>query len=243
MKEKVYVDRLFADYEDTLDIRDFKEEVTANLVERVKGLAATGLSEDESFEKATAELGDITAIADDAGRKKRNETISQIYMNAKVPITKRTAGGVAAASGVLMIAVGLVLVAFFGQIQSTALYFLSATLLSASAGLYTYFGLTQETAAHYAVSKKRALAYGIICFTGFLGTGLATALFFFTEIEIYITIIVKTIFIIPTICTLVYLLATEPKRQKPWLKAITEREIEDSFNFRQNMVNPAKAAR
>ena len=109
MREKVYVDRLFADYEDSAEVRDFKEEITANLMERVKANLLAGLGEEKAFAKAA----------------------------------------------------GLAIVSFF------------------------------------AVGVALAAAVGI-----------------------------KAICLIPAICVLIFLLATEPERKKPWLKAMMEREIE-----------------
>ena len=243
MKEKVYVDRLFADYEDSPEINDFKEEITANLTAHVRSLESQGLDEEAAFEKATSELGDITAIADELGKKRRNEAIGQMYMNAKVPITTRTAAGMTAASGVLMIAAGIALFTFFSTINGTVLYSISAVLLPIACGLYIYFGLTQETAAHYALNHKRAAAYGIVGFTAFLGAALATVAYFPADLGIVVAGIIKGVFVVPAICALIFLLATEPKRQKPWFKAIVEREAEYSMQFRKDMVNPAKAAR
>jgi len=243
MKEKVYVDRLFADYEETPEIKDFKEEITANLTERVRGLAQKGYSEEQAFDEAAAELGDITAIADEVGKKKRNEAIGQLYMRAKVQITKRTAGGMAAASGLLLLAAGLALVTFFSGTDSAYLYNIAVVLLSAACGSYAYFGLTQETAAHYAMKKGRALAYGAACTACFLGAGFAIVAFLIGSFELSSALIIKTAFVLPAICALIFLLATEPKRQKPWLKAMVERETENSARFMQDMVNPSKAAR
>jgi len=243
MKEKVYIDRLFADYEDTPEIRDFKEEITGNLKERIKELVIKGLDEEKAFDKATAELGDITAIADDAGKKKRNEAIVQMYMKAKVPVTKRTAGGLTAASGLLLLAAGLALAAFFSETDGLAVYYISAILLSFACGLYTYFGLTQETTAHYAMKKGRALAYGVVLMIAFLGTGLAVVSFLNHVFEMSIALGIQIAFSFPASCALLFLLVTEPKRQKPWLKAMVEQEIEKSMEFHQDMVDPVKAVR
>jgi len=243
MKEKVYVDRLFADYEDSPEIRDFKEEIITNLAARIRGLVASGLGDEEAFEKATAELGDITAIADELGKKKRNEAIGQMYMKAKVPFTKRTAGGLTAASALLMIAVGIAFITFFSRSDNTALYYVSAVLLSAACGLYTYFGLTQETAAHYAMKNTRALLYGAVCFVGVMGAGLSVVAFFSSGAEFYAAIGIKSVFILPAVCVFIFLVITEPKRQKPWLKALVERDLENSAYFHKDMVDPVKAAK
>jgi len=243
MKEKVYVDRLFADYEDTPEIKDFKEEIIGNLKERIKELVLKGLDEEKAFDTAAAELGDITAIADDAGKKKRNEAIGQMYIRAKVPITKRTAGGLTAASGLLLLAAGLVLVTFFSETSIVSFYHISALLLSVSCGLFAFFGLTQETAAHYAMKKRRALAYGAVCFFALLGTGLAVVSFLFSDLEMSVSLGIKIAFILPAICALIFLLATEQKRHKPWLKAMAEQEVENAMKFHMDMVDPVKSAK
>jgi len=243
MKEIVYIDRLFADYESTPEIKDFKEEIAANLKERINGLEQSGMPDDLAFEKATAELGDITAIADAVGRKKRNEAIGQMYLNEKVPITKRTAIGVTVASGLFMTAVGIALITFFSQTVMLFLYYISAALLSGAAGLCVYSGLTQETAAHYPMNNKRALVYGVISSFGLLGTGIAAVMFFFTGYELYAVVLIKALFIVPAACVLVYLLVTEPKRQKPWFRAMIKKNIENNIVFHLNLVDPVKAVR
>ena len=243
MREKVYVDRLFANYEESPEIKDFKEEIAANLTAHIRGLISKGFDDDAAFKKATAELGDITAIADEIGKKRRNEAIGQMYMNAKVPITKKTAVGMTTASGLFLIAVGVALVTFLSSAHGIILYICSAVLLPIACGLFTYFGLTQETAAHYALKHKRAAAYGIVSFSAFLGAALAVVAYLPGELGLAVAGGIKAVFVIPAICGLIFLLATEPKRQKPWFKAIMEREAEYSMQFRKDMVNPAKAAR
>ncbi|MCL2814980.1 MAG: permease prefix domain 1-containing protein [Oscillospiraceae bacterium] len=243
MKEKVYVDRLFADYEDTPEIRDFKEEIAGNLKERVKELLSKGLDEEKAFERAAAELGDITAIADDVGKKKRNETISQMYMGAKVPLTKKTAAGITAASGLLMLGAGLALITFLRKTGNAQPYYISAAMLSVAFGLYAYFGLTQETAAHYPMKSGRALAYGGVWLIGFLVAGLCFVSFVFDGFEMSAALGIKMALILPAVCALIFLLATETKRRKPWLKAMIEHEIENSVKFQTDMVDPMRAAR
>ena len=243
MREQVYVDRLFAGYEATPEIEDFKEEITGNLKERIKALTSKGLDEEKAFDQATTELGDITTIADDVGRRKRNEAIGQMYMKVKVPVTRVTAVGLTAASGLLLLALGLVLITFFGSARGARPFGASAVLLAASCGLYTYFGLTQETAAHFAMAHRRALAYGMTCCAAFLGMGLAAAAYLVNNVELSRVIGIIIVFMLPAICALIFLLVTEPKRKKPWLKAMVEQEIESSMSLHQNMVDPVRAAR
>ena len=162
MKEIVYVDRIFADYEDTPDIRDFKEEIVGNLKERVNELIAEGLDEDKAFDLAASELGDISAIADEVGKKKRYEAIGQMYMKNKAPLSKRTAGGLAVATGLLLLAVGLGLFTFFRETDDSLMtYYLAVILLVAAGGLTTYLSLTQETAGYYPMKNSRAMSYSV----------------------------------------------------------------------------------
>ena len=244
MRENVYVDRLFAGYEDTPEIRDFKEEIAANLKERIRALVAGGLDEGAAFDKATAELGDVMAIADDVGKKKRNEAIGRMYMSARVPLTTKTAAGITAATGALLLAVGLSLIALFsGADYAFAFYNISVVLLAVSCGLYVFFGLTQETASHYAMKRGRALAYGVVFAAALLGAGLAVVVFLGGGFELALAVGFKTAFILPAICALIFLGATGKTRQKPWLKAMVERDIENSMSFHHDMVDPVRAAR
>ena len=252
MRERVYVDRLFADYEDTPEIKDFKEEISANLKERIKELASKGLDEEKAFDTATAELGDITAIADDIGKKKRQEAIGQMYMGAKVPITKRTAAGMAAATALLLLAVGIALIALFGvQDRVWQTFLFSAPLLSLACSAYAYFGLTQETRAHYAMKSGRALGYGFVCLAGLSGASFAAVMLIFSNFSVSAALGIMMGLMLPAICALVFLLATEKKRQKPWLKAMMEHyekkiglDLENSINKHYTgIVNPIKAAR
>ena len=243
MKEEVYIDRLFAGYEDTPEIRDFKEEIAGNLKERTKELMAKGMGGGDAFDKAAAELGDITAIADEVGKSKRNEAIGRMYMGARVPLAKSTAAGFTAASGLLLLGVGAALVAFFGGAVGAPPYYAAAASISAAFGLFTFFGLWQETAAHYPMKRGRAAAYGAVCTAGFLGAGLAAVSLLFGGFEMSAALGVKMALVLPAICALVFLLATEKSRQKPWLRAMARRDIEESMRFHADMVDPAKAAR
>ena len=219
MREKVYVERLFADYADSPELRDFKEEIAVNLCERVGELLRDGMSDNQAFAKATAELGNITAIADDAAQQKRAETIGQIYMSAKVPLNKRSAAGISTATALLLLALGTLLVNPF-VLADVALYNISAVLLALACASYVFFGLTQETAAHYALGRNRALAYGAITLLGVLGAGLAVVSFLFAGWQLSGALALKLALVLLAICGLIFLLATETSRQKPWLKAM-----------------------
>ncbi|MDR1954516.1 MAG: permease prefix domain 1-containing protein [Candidatus Methanoplasma sp.] len=244
MKEKVYVDRLFADYEDTQEIRDFKEEIVGNLKERVKELIEAGLDEDRAFEKATAELGDITAIADRMGKKRRNEAIGQMYIEKKVPLTKKTAAGLAVATGLFLSGVGLALITLFGNVDIDPFYYVGVALLSAACGMFAYSGLTQESIENYAMRRGQAAVYGVLSSIGVLGAGLAF-LFFFNGMEVTIVQAAGFALFIMAICVSIYLLSTSDDRKKPWAKDHNGIMFEMAMGSDPDLecIDPAKAAR
>ena len=239
MQEKIYVDRLFSGYENTPEIQDFKEEIVGNLRERIKELVSKGMDGGMAFSQATAELGDITSIADDMGKRKRNEVIGQMYIKTKTPLAKKTAVGLTIASGLLLLAVGLGLVAFFGETSRIGLSYVAATLLSVACGMYTYFGLTQETATHYAMKDGRALIYGVAVICACLGAGSAVVSFLFSGLEMSAALGVKMALLLPAACAFIFLRITENSRQKPWFKAMVDHE----GAIHSEMVDEVKAAK
>ena len=246
MREKVYVDRLFADYEDTPAIRDFKEEITGNLKERVKELTAQGLDDERAFETATAELGDITAIADEIGKRKRKEAIGQLYMDKKAPLTKKAAAGFASGTALFLFGACIALIVIFSDsLEVEPYYYIAVGLVSAAMGIFAYFGLTYESATEYAMTKRRALVYSILTLIGVMGSGLISTIIF-DWIEITPVVIVGIALLVPAISAGVFLGSTEADRHKPWARdigQIIEEEIEAALGDEQDFVNPAKAAK
>jgi hypothetical protein len=247
MKEKVYVDRLFAGYEDTPEIRDFKEEIAGNLKERVRELMTKGFSEEEAFEKATAELGDITAIADDLGKIRRNEAICQMYIGANVPLTKRTAIGFTVATGLLLLSIGLDMMVFFGDGIDGIYYYVAAVLFADAIGMFAFFGLTQETATEYPMKDRRALAYSVAIAGVVFGFCVGCVMFFFGDYDIPTVLGIEGAFLIPSVCGLVFLGSTESDRTKPWAKTMMEEKYRKEWQFgkqfENDMVDPVRAAR
>ncbi len=235
IKARVYVDRLFMDYEDSPTIRDFKEEITSNLEERVKEFMSNGLDEEKSFEKATEELGDITTLADDVGKRKRNEAIGQMYINTKVPISKKSAFGYTLATGILLFGIIIGILTFFSSRDISEAFLTSAVFVAIACTLFTLVGLTQETSSHYPMKFRRAFLYAISCGCAVFGAFIAISQFTtdYNDVDSGLGIILA--FVIPAICILVFLLTTESRREKPWLKAVI-----DSENIQ---ADPMKAAK
>lgn len=80
MNTREYIDSLFSDYQKTSALEDFKEELKSFLDERIRTLVKGGMDEKDAFEKATSELGDISAVADEISRKKKQELIGEMYL-------------------------------------------------------------------------------------------------------------------------------------------------------------------
>jgi MFS family permease len=156
---------------------------------------------------------------------------------------KHTAAELAVATGFLLFAVGLALLTFFSATSSVLPYYMAVVLLAFAVGLYTFAGLTWETASHYPVKKGRAFAYGLACLAMVLGAGLAVVSFLVDGFEISAALGIKMALILPGICALVFLVLTESDRHKPWMKALVESEAENSLKYQMNIVDPVKAAR
>ncbi|MCL1948086.1 MAG: permease prefix domain 1-containing protein, partial [Chitinivibrionia bacterium] len=96
METKEFVDSLFKGYEETAALADFKEELLANLNAKIECLVKKGENAQAAYEKARAELGDVSALADELSLKKRKEVFEEVYMDVRNFMdAKRVAGYVA----------------------------------------------------------------------------------------------------------------------------------------------------
>ena len=60
------LDEAFSGLPATPDVQDLKEEIRANLLDRVAELTAAGVAPDEAARRAVAELGDVRALVEEA---------------------------------------------------------------------------------------------------------------------------------------------------------------------------------
>ena len=216
MKEKIFVDKMFAEYENTQEIIDFKEEITINLQERIKEFMSKGMNEDEAFEKATAELGDITQIADNIGKQRKHEAISQMYMATRPPIKKWQAFGFSIC-GVLTFLALIISVLIFVYYDSQDMFFAPLLILPVTGGMFIFLGLTMETRANYAMDKGRAFTYGAITVI-ILCSIWSFCNKFFSDVDLLFTsIIFELIILTPALIMLPYMILTEKNRKKPWV--------------------------
>ncbi|MCL2557728.1 MAG: DUF2807 domain-containing protein [Treponema sp.] len=74
METRKFVDSLFEGYEESAALAEFKEEIRANLGAKIESLVAQGMSEDEAWEKARDQLGDVLDLAEDFALVKQTGT-------------------------------------------------------------------------------------------------------------------------------------------------------------------------
>ena len=236
MNTNEYINTLFSDYEDSQGLRDFKEELQSNLNARVANLIRKGLSEQDAFNKACLELGDISVLANELSLKKRREVFEEVYMDIRKYMNgKRVAAyvtfGIIALFGVIVAVIG-----YFDSIwplhngwlsdgefpfDESIIVLLGALMpfIAVSIAGFTYLGLTQETRSHFPMSRKRALWYALAALLLGFGIFIVPVTYFssrYTDDSLVSTIGALIPFALPGGGVLAYLLLTEKNRLKPW---------------------------
>ena len=252
MNTREYVKSLFKDYEETGDLNDFMEELEGNLDARIASIVRKGLSEQEAFDKACAELGDVSVLADELSLKKRREVFEEVYMDMRKYLNP---GRVAAYVGfgiAVLFGITIALVSYFavgpGANKETGKIAASGVLLffivTAVIG-FTFLGLTQETKSSYPMPKKRAAWYSLAA--GLIGFGLIimpityfSTRFTGTSHEIMSTIAVLIPFVLPGGGLLAFLALTEKNRLKPWAASFQENAVKQEMELWND---PATASR
>ena len=213
MKDRIkkYVDSLFLDIYETKQLQELKEEISANLLERINDLVDSGSSVDEAFKKAVSNLGDMNELVENL--KDASNDKFQGNMPKEVPLDKKHIIAYMVAAAILL----------FGAMTAGIVYLQSKDLLNTlgtlmpflmvSVQLFLYFGLTQETAQDYGMRPKRALLYCIA--TGILMFGLFSSGFvYFSETELFAVLASCMPFVIPSAVIFIYLGLTEKSRSK-----------------------------
>jgi len=240
MDTRKYIDSLFSDYEETSALIDFKEELRSFLDERIKALVKSGMDENEAFKKATNELGDMSAVADEISRKKKQEILAEMYMKTRHYMsTWRIA---------LYILCGTVF--GFGIIVAALSGFFTGDI-NASLGSLLVFGvipvlgflflwLTQETATHEPMDWKRALMYVIAAGVFLFGVIVFIITYFEDSAGLPYAIATLIPFILPSSAFGAFLILTEKDRSKPWVKKQREEYMKRS---RERFGDPAQEER
>ncbi|GMO21295.1 MAG: hypothetical protein Pg6A_08290 [Termitinemataceae bacterium] len=241
MNTKAYVDSLFCGYEEDAGLTDFKEELVSNLNEKIAALTKGGMDQDAAFKKASAQLGDISALADEISLKKKKEIIGEAFMeDIKHYMTPRRVVayvifGIIALFGFICAAIA----AFGGEAggfnfslhtgsmtfnttPNSFVPFLGTLLafIPVSAAGFTWLGLTQELPGLYPLSAKRAIWYAAAALVLCFGVILFPLTWFSTSGETGLTGALGILipFVLPPLGLIIYLALTEKDRRKPWLR-------------------------
>jgi hypothetical protein len=253
MDTKNYIDSLFAGYEDTETLRDFKEELQSNLNERIKSLIRKGAAEGEAFEKAAGELGDISLLADQISLKKKQEIFQDAYMGVRNYLKPgRVAFYVSAGAWCVFGLVSALVVYFTGQDQSAFESFwepnkkivaaigVLIAFIPLSAAAFTFLGFTQETASRYPRPRKRALWYTLAAGLFAFAVILFPLTYFSTDRGLMEAIATLIPFFIPALALFVFLRLTEKDYRKPWAREQYEKEIRASRDMWKDPVTAAR---
>jgi hypothetical protein len=199
MDAKKFVDSLFDGYEETAELADFKDELLGNLNAKIDSLTKKGMDAASAFAKASAELGDVSALADELSLKKRKEVFEEAYMDTKKYMSSRRVAAYVIFGILAFFGIAAGLVVFFATrgIEITANIGLTAFFSSIMPSLtvaiigFTFLGVTQETASTYPVSKKRGAWYAAAA--GLIAFGLCTMPIVFFGIKLASNLITLTV--------------------------------------------------
>jgi hypothetical protein len=254
---KEFVDSLFKGYEESEKLSDFKEELTSNLNARIASLAAKGIAREEAFVKATAELGDISALADEISLKKKQEVLGEAYMNIRHYMKPARVAAYVVTGVVLVFGIITALIAFFAQAggpeffswgliekshRLTAFFGVLLPFVSACAASFTWLGLTQELPAMHPLSAKRASWYALGALALTAGIILFPLTYFSTgnEYSLIGAMGILIPLVIPSIGLLVFLGLTEKDRRKSWVKLRYEAEVKKQHEMFSDPVVSAR---
>lgn len=152
---------------DTKQLQELKEEISANLLEKVNDFMAKGGNEDAAFKNAVASLGDMSELVASIRRAAKKRAKEDTYKT--FPLDRKHALAYVTGAAVFL----------FGLMTGGAVYLWHRELFIAlssfipflflSALVFCYFCLTQETRQHYGMNPKRALSYTIAVGVALLG--------------------------------------------------------------------------
>jgi len=232
MNAKELVDSLFNGYEQTEALADFKEELLTNMNAKIENFIRKGMDMETAFAKASAELGDVSSLADEMSLKKRKEIFEEVYMDIKMYMPARRVAGYVVFGVLVLWGITSALIALFSGKNADFLSdkslvrFFGAMMpfLTAAVVGFTWLGVTQETASMNPVSKKRGAWYATAA--GLIFFGLLSMLITYFKMKPVKSIIGEIIpFILPGIGILAFLILTEKDRLKPWAKNFRDKTV------------------
>ena len=208
---KKYVDELFEGIYINRQLQDMKEEIRVNLLEKVNDYINAGDSETVAFEKAVANLGDMNELLD--GLKKASEEKMEANLYDKPVLPKSHISGYISGSALFLLgffAAGFILLQDNDWFTAGVVFSVFFVL---SSGVFTYFGLTQETHEMFPMERKRAFAYSGA--TVVMLAGGAISLFeYLHNMMLGRALVYLAVFVIPATILFIYLGLSEKGRSK-----------------------------
>lgn len=258
------LDDAFAGLPASPDVQDLKEEIRANLLDRVAELTAAGTAPEEAARRAVDELGDVRALANetanetdettgeafgqDEGTAVTQRATSAATARHRPPVARRYVAGVVVAAVVVLL-LALTPLAAVPMLQADGgdhddavlvLLLLVAPFLSVpAAGWIVAASLMRETATNYGMPRRRAVAYSAA--SALVVTALVAGLVgygFFARASVVFQIAVPLL--VAGGAWFAYLVATQTNRHKPWVLEQARAHAQVGNRFEEN---PATAAR
>jgi hypothetical protein len=247
MNTKEYIQSLFGAYEETAELNDFMEELQGNMDSRITSLIKKGMTGEDAFARVSAELGDITSLADEMSLKRRQEVYQDIYLGIRNYMNPWRVAAYVICGMILAFGIISALVAYLGvagtamkesgiteSAAKTAAFGTLLLFLTAAVSGFTFLGATQETAVRYPLGKRRAALYTLAAALISFGASLFPLVYFAVEDHGLLPAFASEIpFLIPGGALLAFLALSEKDRLKPWAKNHYREEI------KKNMETPA----
>lgn len=244
------LDEAFAGIPGTPDVQDLKEEIRANLLDRIAELTAGGVAPDEAARRAVDELGDVRALVEEASgptsytrtadashtassaadlvarnRVPRKPAYVAVVVLMSIVLAASIVGTVFAAVGLAHAVIGLAL--------PTGL----ALAAGAALGWIVGASLAQETMTNHQMPAGRSTLFG-------LGWGLVLVGCLLAYVHLcdnrYGWFVVDGLLLVGGVVLLSYLAATTTNRKKQWALAEARRHVDAGNRFERD---PAAAAR
>lgn len=238
MNTREYVDNLFSGYEQTEALIDFKEELQSNLDAKIENLEKGGMTKEEAFNKATSELGDITTIADEVSFRKKKEVLSEMYLKTSNYMDKKKVALYVLCGTLFGFGIIVTLLTFFNTDDPAGSLGAFWVFCGNATAWFTYLYLTQETASHEPMAKKRALLYAFTLGIFIFGIFVFTITYFSSERGMADAIATLIPFVLPSMGVGIFLILTEKDRRKPWYKEMIN---EQTINYMERYTNPKQA--
>lgn len=203
MNERIerYLDTVFHDLPSTQPLKELREEIKGNLLAQIADLQTEGYLNDEAFELAISQLGDIVAIAQSLCEEKPPQEKSQKLI------------AFCFAGAIMIILFGLVAASVSALVNTdkAALVFFGTNIpfLTSGCGLLGFCLYLYHQNSFERKIILRGSVYGASCAVLVFGL-LVMAVSYCREGDLALGLAPAIPFIIPAVGVLCYLLATEP---------------------------------